>query len=72
MIQRFIFVRNSLKTEVTIALKRKSNIAKLTVAGLGFIILNSLGYLRRAIFLMEGKVDTYFKISTRALKVLVN
>ena len=57
IILRFIFVRNSLKTEVTAALKRKSNIASLTIAGFGFIIINSLGQIRRAITL-EGKVQT--------------
>ena len=49
-------MKNSLKTEVTAALKRKSNIARFTITGFLFIIINSLGYFKRAIFLMEGKV----------------
>ena len=52
-------MRNSLKTEVTTAIKRRSNIVRLTVTGLLIVIMNSIGYFRRAIFLMEGKVSRY-------------
>ena len=52
-------MRNSLKTEVTTDLKRNSNIVRLTVTGFVFVLINSIGYLRRAIFLMDGKVDMY-------------
>ena len=52
-------MRNSLKTEVTTDLKRSSNIVRLTVTGFLFVLMNSIGYLRRAIFLMDGKVDSY-------------
>ena len=53
---RFIFVRNSLNSEATTTLKRKGNIVSLTIAGFLFIIVNSLGYFKRAIFLKDGKV----------------
>ena len=72
IILRFIFVKNSLKTEVTTALKRKSNIARFTITGFLFIIINSLGYFKRAIFLMKGKVcyipRTIFSFSSQGIK----
>ena len=49
-------MKNSLNSEATRPLKRKGNIATLTIAGFLFIFVNSLGYFRRAIFFKEGKV----------------
>lgn len=63
-------MRNSLKTEVTTALKRSSNIARLTIAGFLFVLMNSIGYLRRAIFLMGGKVDMYSMFNRHGLCVI--